>query len=125
MKLKHEELIASLRQLFLHEMAIQYVEVSKIAEKEKKTYEQYLTQLVTLELQAKHRQRVNRLTREAKLPLRKSLESYNFDCRKGITAQQFNRLASGEFVKQAANVVFFGSFGVGKSHLAIALIERL
>jgi DNA replication protein DnaC len=125
MKTKHEELIMGLKQLFLYEMATQYVEVSKIAEQEKRTYEQYLAQLVTLELQAKQSQRVNRLIKEAKLPLRKSLESYKFDCRKGITSQQFNRLATGEFVKQAANVVFFGSFGVGKSHLAIALIEKL
>jgi len=123
--MKHEELIAGLKQLYLHEMAAQYVEISKISEKDKRTYEQYLAKLTEIELAAKHRQKVNRLVREAKLPIYKSIDAYNFDVRDGITAKQFNRLASGDFVRQAANVVFYGGFGVGKTHLAIALAGLL
>src|SRR4051812_29286042 len=123
--MKHEELISSLKHLHLHEMAREYIEISKLAEKDKKTYEQYLAKLVEIELQAKHRLKVNRLIKEAKIPLYKGLENYNFDARTGITAKQVARLAEGEFVRQAANVVFYGSFGVGKTHLAIALTGKL
>ncbi len=123
--MNHEELLMGLRKLFLHEISREYIEVSKLAEKERKTYEQYLANLVQIELRAKHQQRVKRLIHQAKLPLNKSLETYNFDLRTGITAQQFNRLAEGDFVRQAINIVFFGSFGVGKTHLAITLTERL
>ena len=48
--MKHEELILSLGRLHLHAIAAHYVELSKIAEKEKKTYEQYLGKLVEVEL---------------------------------------------------------------------------
>ena len=123
--MKHEELISGLKQLYLHEIAVQYVEISKISEKEKRTYEQYLAKLTEIELAAKHRLKVSRLIKDAKLPIYKSLDSYNFDVREGITAPQLKRLASGEFVRQSANVVFYGGFGVGKTHLAIALIRLL
>ena len=123
--MKHEELISGLKQLHLNDIATQYVEISKISEKDKRTYEQYLAKLVQIELAAKHRLKVERLVKEAKIPIYKNLDAYNFDVREGITAKEFNRLATGEFVRKAANIVFFGSFGVGKSHLAIALTGKL
>ena len=45
--------------------------------------------------------------------------------RTGISAKQVTRLAEGDFVRQAANVVMYGSFGLGKSHLAMALTSQL
>lgn len=123
--MKHEQLVSNLKQLHLHEIATQYFEISKIAEKDRKTYEQYLAKLVEVELAAKHKQKVDRLLKEAKIPLYKSLDAYNFDVRKGITAKQINRLATGDFIKSAGNVVFYGGFGVGKTHLAIALTGKL
>lgn len=123
--MKHEQLLAGLKTLYLHQMASEYVEISKIAEKEKRTYEQYLAKLVEIELHAKHRLKVARLIKQAKIPLVKSLGDYNFDLRTGITPQSFKRLISGDFVKQAGNVVLYGGFGLGKTHLAIALTREL
>jgi DNA replication protein DnaC len=123
--MKHEDLLSGLKKLYLHQMASDYVEASRVAEKEKKTYEQYLAKLVEIELHAKHRQKVGRLARAAKMPLAKKIETYNFDMRTGITVQEFKRLATGDFVRENANVVFYGGFGMGKTHLATALIESL
>ena len=123
--MKHEQLLAGLKALHLNQMAKEYVEISKLAEKDRKTYEQYLAKLVEIELIEKHRLKTERLMKQAKVPLAKSLDSYNFDIRTGITAQQFNRLLSGDFVRQAGNVVFYGGFGMGKTHLAIALVNQL
>jgi len=123
--MKHEQLLGGLKALHLHQIAREYVEISKLSEKDKKTYEQYLAKLIEIELNEKHRLRTARLLKAAKVPLAKSVDSYNFDIRTGVTAQQINRLATGDFVKQAGNVVFYGGFGMGKSHLAIALTSRL
>src|SRR5271154_1062175 len=111
--MKHEQLLVGLKTLHLHQMAKEYVEISKLAEKERKTYEQYLAKLVEIELAGKHRLRTERLIKQAKVPLVKSLDAYNFNIRTGITAQEFNRLLTGEFVREAGNVVFYGSFGMG------------
>jgi DNA replication protein DnaC len=123
--MKHEELLTGLKSLYLPAMAKEYVEISKIAEKDKKTYEQYLAKLVEIELHSKHRLKVDRLIRQARVPLYKSLENYNFAIRTGITDQQFKRICEGDFVKQAGNVVLYGGFGMGKTHLAIALTQAL
>jgi DNA replication protein DnaC len=122
---KHEQLMEGLKSLFLHQMAGGYVEVAKTAEKEKKTYEQFLAKLVEIELHSKNQLKVARLKKQAKIPVVKSLDAYNFDLRTGITPQEFKRLMTGEFVKQAGNVVLFGSFGLGKTHLATTLTSEL
>jgi DNA replication protein DnaC len=123
--MKHEQLLVGLKTLHLHQMAKEYVEISKFAEKERKTYEQYLAKLIEIELAEKQRLKTQRLTKQAKVPLPKSLDAYNFEIRTGITAQEFNRLLTGEFVRQAGNVVFYGGFGMGKTHLAIVLTNHL
>lgn len=123
--MKHEELLVGLKRLYLPAMAKDYVDVSRSAEKDKRTYEQYLAKLVEIELHAKHRLKVERLVRSAKMPLRKSIESYDFDSRTGITAQEYKRLATGQFVRENANVVLYGGHGMGKTHLASALAGDL
>ena len=123
--MKHEQLLRGLKNLHLHQIARDYVEISKLAEKDKKTYEQYLAKLIEVELNEKHRLKTQRLLRGARVPLMKSRDSYNFDIRTGITAQEFNRLMTGDFVKQSGNVVLFGDIGLGKTHLAIALTTQL
>jgi DNA replication protein DnaC len=123
--MKHEELISGLKKLHLPQISREYIEISKLAEKEKKTYEQYLATLVHLEIVDKNRLKVERLVKQAQIPIKKRLENFNFDVRDGITAKEVNRLCTGEFIRQAGNVVFFGDFGVGKSHLAATLTEKL
>lgn len=123
--MNHEELTTGLKTLKLPTMALGYVELAKIAEKEKLTYEHYLGKLVNDELLEKHAIKVKRLLKEAKVVLPKTLAGYDFSVRTGITAKQIKRLSEGSFVREAANVVFFGSHGVGKTHLALCLTQML
>ncbi len=121
----HEQLTQDLAELGLGRMATEYVEMAKAAEKKGSTYEQYLGFLTKLELQAKSEARRQRLIQAAKLPRAKRLETFEWGNREGFTLEQFNRLATGQFLKDATNIVFYGDFGVGKSHLAEALIVKL
>jgi DNA replication protein DnaC len=121
----HEELATNLKALGLMTMLSQYVETAKAAEKKKSTYEQYLSFLAKAELDAKSHARRQRLIQEAKLPRSKRIETYNWENREGISLAEFNRLATGDFLKEASNIVFYGGLGVGKSHLAEALILKL
>jgi DNA replication protein DnaC len=123
--MKHEELTKGLKSLFCHKMAKEYVEVSKLAEKEKKTYEQYLANLVGLELESKHRLKVERLIQQAKLPLPKTVNDFDFNAISGLSKKEFMRLAEGQFIRESCNIVLYGSFGVGKTHLASALTYKL
>jgi len=123
--MNHEELTTGLKQLKLSSIALGYVEVAKIAEKEKSTYETYLGKLVEGELAEKRAAKVKRFLKDAKVTLPKTLDTYDFSVRTGITAKQIRRLAEGQFLREAANVVFYGSFGLGKTHLALTLTQML
>lgn len=121
----HEQLTEGLRRLNLPAMAEGFMDASRAAEKGRLTYEQYLAGLVEAESEHKTRLRIDRLKAHAKLPLDKKISTYDFSKRTGISEVEFKRLATGDFVREGSNVVFYGSFSVGKTHLAIALIHEL
>ena len=63
---------------------------------------------------------------ESQLPKGKSLESYDFGTISGVTKQKVLGLSSGElWIKEGRNVLIFGPSGVGKTHLAAAIGEKL
>lgn len=123
--MKHNQLMSGLHTLRLTSIKDNYSEYARVAEKSKHSYEQYLAGLIEAEVESKKQQRVNRLIKQAKLPLEKSLGSYSYKDRQGITAAEMKRLSNGDFLKDGGNVVFYGGIGVGKTHLAIALVNEL
>jgi DNA replication protein DnaC len=123
--MNHQELVAGLKRLHLHAIAKDYAEVARICEQEKTSYEQYLAAITQRELSAKQSAKVKRLINAANLPRQKTLETYDFAKREGITREIVARLALGQFVREAWNIVLFGSSGLGKSHLAEALTLAL
>lgn len=123
--MNHEELQKNLRELSLHGIAKEYPELSRIAEKKNCTYEQFIGMLATVEIKSRAELKVKRLTKDSKIPLLKEQSTYDFKCIKGITEIEFNRLAEGAFLNNATNIVLYGSFGLGKTHLSIALSRKL
>ena len=121
----HETLNSNLKKLCLYKMASQYIEIARSAEKKQSTYEQYLASLAESELAYKKENRIKRHIAEAKLPYLKRIESYDWSQRTGFSLKEFNRLAEGHFVREAVNIVFYGTFGVGKTHLSTALAINL
>ncbi len=120
-----ETLMQHLKELRLPTFAKEYIEVARQCEKLQKSYEQYLAMLAKMEVEERKRKKALKYLREAKFPLDKDLEDFDFEWCAGITRQQAFRLAEGEFIKKAENITFFGCFGIGKSHLAIAIAKKL
>ncbi len=83
-----------------------------------------------LQMEAKERQdrRVERLRQASHLPLGKTFDTLKLGRFPRPLAQTIERLAQGEWVDSAHNVLAFGLPGVGKSHVACAighaLVER-
>lgn len=57
----------------------------------------------------------------AGFPFEKSLEEFDFTFQPSIDRKQINDLASLRFIEQTQNILFLGSSGVGKTHLAVGL----
>jgi len=85
------------------------------------SYEEFLSQLMVGELAQRRENRLQRLTRIAKFPLPKSLDTFNFNRLPNLDADRVWQLASGEFVRRCENVIAIGNPGTGKTHLAIGL----
>lgn len=54
-------------------------------------------------------------------PFVKTLDDFDFDYQPSINRKQLYDLAELRFMNKAENILFYGSSGVGKTHLAIAL----
>jgi DNA replication protein DnaC len=84
-------------------------------------YDEFLLDLTTIELDARAENRLNRRVREAKFPLMKTLEGFDFAAVPDLDIRVIRELTGGEYIKEHRNVLFLGRSGTGKSHLATAL----
>ena len=84
-------------------------------------YAEFLLQLTEHELQVRSENRQKRRIKEAKFPLLKSLEGFNFEIARDLDKRLIKELCSGQYIKEHRNVIFLGRSGTGKTHLATAL----
>lgn len=86
---------------------------------------EYLSELTTLECEARRESRIRRLMRNSNLPLDKTWESFKFKRLPLNVQRQLETLRDGSFLKRRENVLLFGKPGSGKSHALCALAEQL
>jgi len=102
-----------------------YEQEAQRAQQESLSYERYLLGLAQLECQQRWHKRMERMLRESKLPLEKSLENFDRGRLSRKVQQQLNILLEGSFLDRRENGLFFGNPGSGKTHLAAALGQEL
>jgi len=81
----------------------------------------YLRRLLEGEFNQRRDRSIQRRIKAAHFPVIKTLEQFNWQWPKKINRLQIQNLFRLDFINQKANVVFLGTVGVGKSHLATAL----
>ena len=84
-------------------------------------YAEFLADLLGVEAAARRERYLRTRTRLAHLPYYRTLEQFDFGFQPSIDERQVRELATLAFVADAANVIFLGPPGVGKTHLAVAL----
>src|SRR2546430_1811730 len=82
---------------------------------------EYLRRFIEGQQLYQRQRRVQGRIKSARFPVLKTLEQFRWDHPKKINRLQVQNLFRLEFIPQKANVVFLGSVGVGKTHLASAL----
>lgn len=80
-----------------------------------------LDHILTQEAQAKKKRAVESQIQMSGFPFKKTIEMFDFSFQPSIDKNQIMELATMRFVENKENVVFLGTPGVGKTHLAVAL----
>jgi len=91
------------------------------AKQDKLAYEEFLLNLTEAEVQVRKENGRKRRQREAKFPLIKPLETFDFEAAPQLDARLIKELSSCEYVDKSRNIIFLGKSGTGKTHLATAL----
>ena len=122
---RQRELQAMLQSLRLPTMAEVCAELALKAAKEGLSHEAFLYELARLEGERRAQQRMERLLAQSGLPHEKTFATFHLDRLPMPIRAHIERLRTGEFVKEATNVVAVGPPGVGKSHLLAAVAHDL
>jgi len=88
---------------------------------DKKNIVEVLDYLLAEEAKTKKNRAVENQIKMSGFPYRKTLEQFDFDFQPSINKEQIMELATMRFVENKENVVFLGTPGVGKTHLAVSL----
>jgi DNA replication protein DnaC len=114
-----ELLLADLR---LPALKLVWADLAARADKEGWPAARFLAALAEHEMAERGRRRIERHLAEARLPVGKTLDSFDFDAVPMISKAQLMALAAGDsWLEKGANLIIFGPPGGGKSHLAAAL----
>ena len=99
----------------------QYNELALTAAQQSWSHVDYLGRLVDAQYQQRLQRTIQHRIKAARFPVLKTLEQFHWDWPKKINRLQVQNLFRLEFLTQKANVIFLGTVGLGKSHLATAL----
>jgi DNA replication protein DnaC len=91
------------------------------AKQDKLSYDEFLLNLTEVEVQVRKENGRKRRLREAKFPLIKPLETFNFEAAADLDARLIKELSGCEYIEKTRNVIFMGKSGTGKTHLATGL----
>jgi len=120
-----EELIRYLKEFRLPTIRAEYEEIAREATKESLSYEQYLHLLFQEEYQIRISSKIKRFLKESRLPLEKTLPSFDLKRLPQKVQQHIPKLLTGNFLKHCENILVFGSPGTGKTHLLCAIAQEL
>jgi len=114
-------LATDLKTLCLATIAVHWERFAEEARRKRQPHADYLADLVSYEVAKRRERRIQRRIGEARFPILKTLDGFDFSAQPGLDRNEVLELFRCDFVAEAANVVLLGSVGTGKTHLAIAL----
>ncbi|MHC4843962.1 MAG: IS21-like element helper ATPase IstB [Planctomycetota bacterium] len=120
-----KQIDGKLRELHLPAIRECYREQSQVARSESYSYEQYLLSLVDHESESRREKRIARFLRDSRLPLEKTLATFDRKRLPQKVDAQLNVLLDGSFLDRTENILAFGNPGSGKTHLLCAIGQEL
>lgn len=98
-----------------------YESIAKTAARKQWDHIQYLSELVKQESNLRRDRSIQRRIKMAKFPVIKTMDQFDWSWPKKINQAQVKNLFRLKCIEEKSNIIFIGSVGVGKTHIATAL----
>lgn len=119
---QHEQFTQSCQYLGLKVLEEEYQGMVDTAIKDNVGYYDFISHVVQAEAAAKQQRRIEYLIKTSRLPQPlKMLADFDFDFQPKLSRKLIMDLASLSFIERRESILFLGSNGVGKSHIARSL----
>lgn len=110
-----------LQRLQLRHFKNHYQAAADKAAEQQRSHVDYLAQLADGETALRENRSIERRVRNARFPVLKTLEDFQWSWPRKINRPQIQNLFRLAFIASHTNVVLIGNVGLGKTHLSIAL----
>ena len=94
------------------------------ARRRRQGHVEYLADLMSLEVSKRRERRIQRRTKDAKFPLLKTLEGFDFSKQPKLDQSDVLELFDGAFVEEARNVVLMGPVGIRPSDACVSVVPH-
>ncbi|MFP5227811.1 MAG: IS21-like element helper ATPase IstB [Acidobacteriota bacterium] len=110
-----------LKQLRLPTILREYDRVARQCPVEQADYQRYLLRMTELELLDRERRAIERRIRQARFPVVKTMDSFDFLAMPSLNKTLVLELARCDYLARRENMLLLGNSGTGKTHIALAL----
>lgn len=115
------KLLNNLEELSLNNIKVNLDKYIKMINSQEKSIVDALYELSTFEITAKQDRAKIACVKVANFPFIKTLDDFDFTFQPGINKQEILDLATLRFIEKNENILFVGTSGVGKTHLATSI----
>ena len=109
------------KQLKLPTMLREYAKLASLCQSQRADYQTFLLRLCEREVHDRELRAAERRDKDAKFPVVKTLDTFDFQAQPSINQELVRELIRGEYMDRCENVLLIGNSGTGKSHLATGL----
>lgn len=116
-----QQLIKNLEYLKLKQMSLHLPEVIDFSVNNELSFVDALIKLTNYEIDVREHNMIHSMVRVAAFPHLKEIKDFDFDFQQSVNKQQIMDFLSLRFIEANENIIFLGSSGVGKTHLATSI----
>lgn len=117
----YQQTITNLEKLRLNQMKLHLEAIANDVNSESLSFTEGLLKLTNYEVDFKENSAAQTMIHAAAFPFVKTLKDFDFGFQPSVSEAQMQEFCSLGFMEKAENIVFLGSSGVGKTHLATAI----
>lgn len=117
----YAKLLNGLTDLGIHKMQEHLEYYIDLVNKGEQSFGDALEELIEIEKKNNQLRAENACVKTANFPFVKTMQDFDFDFQPGINKKELLELSNLSFIDRKENILFVGSSGVGKTHLATAI----